>query len=111
VVHVTVFVVLIFGEPPLPPEGESDFEWYAGTGIIVAGRYFHQDPPVWFLNVADLPAVLPGVMVTAALFYVSGLKFSTAIESYILAWEWLLLGTCQWWLIGVFVTAARARRH
>lgn len=45
-------------EPPLPPPSNDPFDpWEFGTGAIVAGRYFHQHP-VWFLEVADLPALL-----------------------------------------------------
>jgi hypothetical protein len=121
ILHVIIFLVIIFSETPLPPwsdepcppvgPGEACIDlWEFGTGIIVAGRYFHTELGFTLLGWADLPAmVVAGVVLTPPL-YPAGIEFSPDMESYLFAWVWLLFGTLQWWLCGIWLTARRTRR-
>ena len=119
-VHAIVLLTTIFSETPLPPPsgapcppmppGEACFDlWDPGTGVIVAGRYFHQDIVFNLLALVDLPAMAVGAGVEQFLNSV-GVKFSRAAGSYFLAWAWLLFGTIQWWLLGIVAKGALDRR-
>jgi hypothetical protein len=124
--HAVVFDAVIFGEAPLsPPRADAcasveadetcvDISpWHFGTGAIIAGRYFHQDPGFWFLTLADLPAVVLASLVGAALdasSSVVGVRPSIVAATYIYGGLWLAFATVQWWLIGILVKARWARR-
>ena len=87
------------------PPGEACFDlWDPGTGVVVAGRYFHQDLAFNVLVLLDLPVMTVGLGVEQFLSLV-GVRFSRVAGSHFLASVWLMFGTIQWWLLGILLTS------
>ena len=76
-------------------------------GIRVMGRDFHHDQAFNDLMLVDFPALLATSVLQGAV----GLRLSVVAESYFFGWLFLLLGTLQWWVVGMVVAARRARRR
>jgi hypothetical protein len=119
-VHAAILLAIIVAEPalpppsdepcpPLPPGGGCFDIWDAGSGIIVAIRFFHQDL-IELLGIADLPALLVGGGAMDLLALPERREISRT-ESYVVAWVWCLAGTCQWWLCGILIERARRARQ
>ena len=119
VLHMSVFVVVIFSRTPLPrlnanpctdvQPGEVCLDPWSFWGVYVAGRYFHTDIDFKLLSLADLPTLLLVDPLTNVVS--SHTNVSRVMQTYIAASIWLTIGTIQWLLIGALLSRARPTRR
>jgi hypothetical protein len=113
-IHVLVYLAVLSTESPLPPPAEDPepcppgfgcLDLWDSFGIILAGREFHHNVPFGILSYVDMPGWLLGAVVASPLDLINMPEYE---GSYVAAAVFLLLGTVQWWCVGMLVSRRRA---
>jgi hypothetical protein len=103
--HAAWFILSIAAVPPLSSEQIKFMETWGLTYLIFAGRALHLSYEPIFLKalfLADVPALLLAEIPLALILIPIEIAFhiSTYAKSYVAAACMLLVGSCQWLLIG-----------
>jgi hypothetical protein len=116
--HAIIFLLIVFSEAPLPPCPDptgavcdmGDMDLTGAISVLVMGRDLHYNLAFTQLRLYDLPALLVGTGLGIAL-HLTGIRLSPVPESYVFGWSMLVLGTVQWWLVGVLATPRRRAKN